>query len=94
MKAIEEGPLEANIFATKRSDEIRDSDGRGRALAVSSPASSRRSSPALERLGGRITEREDRRYEITRVPGSVRSFATRLEPRSPLSTSESPSRRN
>jgi hypothetical protein len=28
---------------------------------------------AFQHLGGRITEREPRRYEITRVPASVRN---------------------
>ena len=78
MRAIEEDPLEADIFTKKRSDEIRDQMERAQARRLQPGFIQAFFGEALSHFGGRITEREDGHFEITRVPGFVRSFASQI----------------
>ena len=78
MRAIEEDPLESDIFTKKRSDEIRDQMERAQARRLQPGFIQAFFGEALSNFGGRITEREDGRFEITRVPGFVRSFSSQI----------------
>jgi len=83
-EVIEERALAVDVLAKAKVAEIRDQMERAKARKLQPGFIKAFFVEAFRRLGGRIVEREPNRFEITRVPSSVRSAEREIRIGAPL----------
>lgn len=76
-QVLEERALVSGLGEGASTDEIRELMERARARRLQPGFVEAFFTAALELYGGRITHREDQRYEVTRVPAAIRTNADR-----------------